>query len=45
MISKELIKSEIEKVPEDRLEELYSVVKIFAEPIGNGDGDSLMSKL
>jgi len=45
MISKELIKSEIEKVPEDRLEELYSVVKIFAEPSGNGDGDSLMFKL
>lgn len=45
MISKELIKSEIEKVPEDRLEELYSVVKIFAEPSGNGDGASLMSKL
>ena len=45
MISKELIKSEIEKVPEDRLEELYSVVKIFAEPRSNGDGDSLMSKL
>ncbi len=45
MISKELIKSEIEKVPEDRLEELYSVVKIFAEPSGNSDGRSLMSKL
>lgn len=45
MISKELIKSEIEKVPEDRLEELYSVVKIYSEPSGNGDGRSLMSKL
>ncbi|MDX6498198.1 MAG: hypothetical protein QOG23_1458 [Blastocatellia bacterium] len=45
MISKELIKSEIEKVPEDRLEELYSVVKTFAESSSNGDGDSLMSKL
>lgn len=45
MISKELIKSEIEKVPEDRLEELYSVVKTFAESSSKGDGDSLMSKL
>ena len=45
MISKELIKSEIEKVPEDRLEELYSVVRIYSEPAGNGDGRSLMSKL
>jgi hypothetical protein len=32
MISKEQIKSEIEKVPEDRLEELYSVVRIYSEP-------------
>lgn len=45
MISKELIKSEIEKVPEDRLEELYSVVRSYSEPNGNGDGRSLMSKL
>ena len=45
MISKELIKIEIEKVPEDRLDELYSVVKRYAEPPGNGDGKSLMSKL
>lgn len=45
MISKELIKSEIEKVPEDRLVELYSVVKRYSEPAGNGDGRSFMSKL
>jgi hypothetical protein len=30
MISKELIKTEVEKVPEDRLAELYSVVKSYA---------------
>jgi hypothetical protein len=45
MISKELIKTEVEKVPEDRLAELYSVVKSYAEPAENGDGRSLMSKL
>ena len=45
MISKELIKTEVEKVPEDRLAELYSVIKSYTEPAGNGDGRSLMSKL
>lgn len=45
MISKELIKTEVEKVPEDRLAELYSVVKSYTNPLGNGDGRSLMSKL
>jgi len=45
MISKELIKSEIEKVPEDRLEELYSVVRSYSQPSANGDGRSFMSKL
>lgn len=45
MISKELIKTEVEKVPEDRLAELYSVVKSYTEPPGNGDSQSLMSKL
>jgi hypothetical protein len=45
MISKELIKSEIEKVPDNRLEELYSVVRTYSEPTGKGEGRSLMSKL
>lgn len=45
MISKEQIKTEVEKVPEDRLDELYSVIKSYTEPPGNGDGRSLMSKL
>jgi len=45
MISKELIKSEIEKVPEDRLEELYSVVRSYSQPSANGDSRSFMSKL
>ncbi len=45
MISKELIKSEIEKVPDERLEELYSVVRTYSERTGNRDGRSFMSKL
>jgi len=45
MISKELIKSEIENVPEDRLEELYSVVRSYSERSASGDGRSFMSKL
>ena len=45
MISKEQIKSEIEKVPDNRLEELYSVVRTYSEPTGNGDRRSFMSKL
>jgi len=45
MISKELIKSEIEKVPEDRLEELYSVVRSYSQPSANDNGRSFMSQL
>jgi hypothetical protein len=45
MTSKELIKSEIEKVPDDRLDELYSVVKGYTQTQANGDGRSLMAKL
>jgi hypothetical protein len=45
MISKELIKSEIEKVPDNRLEELYSLVRTYSQLTGNGDGRSFMSKL
>jgi hypothetical protein len=29
VVTKEMIKSEIEKVPDDRLEELYGVVKSY----------------
>ena len=32
MVTKEMIKSEIERVPEERLEELYGVVKTYARP-------------
>jgi hypothetical protein len=30
MVTKEMIKSEIERVPDERLEELYGVVKSYA---------------
>ncbi|HYV25761.1 MAG TPA: hypothetical protein VE969_11045 [Pyrinomonadaceae bacterium] len=45
MISKELIKAEIERVPDERLDVLYSVVKEFARPATANGGPSLMSKL
>ena len=45
MISKELIKAEIERVPDERLDVLYSVVKEFARPASVDSGRSLMSKL
>jgi len=45
MISKELIKSDFEKVPDNRLEELYSVVRTYSQPSRNGVGRSFMSRL
>jgi hypothetical protein len=45
MISKETIKAEIEKVPEDRLEELFEVVKIYSQKPSEANGSSLLSKL
>ena len=45
MISKELIKSEIEKVPEERLDTLYSIVQEFVRRTPTNGGRSLMSKL
>jgi hypothetical protein len=47
MVTKEIIKSEIERVPEDRLEELYEVVKIYSrtETETENNGESLFSKL
>ncbi len=30
MVTKEMIKSEVERVPDERLEELYGVVKSYA---------------
>ena len=45
MITKETIKSEVERVPEDRLAELYQVVKTFTESQPSSSKPSLMSKL
>ncbi len=45
MITKEVIKSEIEKVPPERLEELYRVVKSFALPEPSPEKRSFMAKL
>jgi hypothetical protein len=45
MVSKEMIKSEIEKVPEQSLEELYEVVKLYSRPAVATNGGTLFSKL
>jgi hypothetical protein len=45
MVTKEEIKSEIEKVPDERLPELYQVVKSFARPEPESQKPTLMSKL
>lgn len=45
MISKELIKSEIDNVPEERLDSLYSIVKQYSRHRSKNGGPSLMSKL
>ena len=44
MVSKELIKSEIENVPEDRLEDVYCLIKGYSQHRA-ANGRSLMSKL
>jgi Zn-dependent M16 (insulinase) family peptidase len=45
MVNRELIKSEIEKIPEERLQELYQVVKGFSNTDTKKNGETLMSKL
>lgn len=45
MVTKEEIKSEVEKVPDERLPELYQVVKRFAQPMPDSSKSTLMSKL
>lgn len=45
MAMKEEIKSEIEKVPEERLPELYQVIKSFTRSKRKSSEPSLMSKL
>jgi hypothetical protein len=43
--TKEEIKSEIEKVPEERLAELYQIVKRFTQSRPSSSKPTLMSKL
>jgi hypothetical protein len=45
MVTKDIIKLEIERVPEERLEELYEVVKIYSRTETENNGDTLFSKL
>lgn len=45
MITKEAIKSEIEKVPPEKLEELYEVVKSFTASQPAGEKRSFMARL
>ena len=45
MITKEIIKSEVERVPEERLEELYEIVKIYSRTETESNGGTLFSKL
>ncbi|CAN5175757.1 hypothetical protein BH18ACI2_BH18ACI2_20740 [soil metagenome] len=45
MITKEAIKSEVERVPDERLEELYRIVKAFAASRPQSAEPSLMPKL
>lgn len=45
MVTKEIIKSEIERVPEERLEELYEVVKIYSRTETGKNGNTLFIKL
>ena len=45
MVTKEIIKSEIERVPDDRLEELYEVVKNYSATATENNGGGLFSKL
>lgn len=45
MISKEAIKSEIEKVPPERLDELYQIVRSFTVHDAGKANKSFMSRL
>lgn len=45
MATKEEIKSEIEKVPEERLAELYQIVRRFTQSRPSSSKPTLMSKL
>ena len=45
MISKEMIKKEIDTVPEERLDDLHQLVKEFSKSKNSGGKGNLMVKL
>jgi hypothetical protein len=45
MVTKEIIKSKLDRVPEERLEEVYEVIKSYSRPEIQSNGGSLLSKL
>lgn len=45
MATREEIKSEVEKVPEERLEELYRVVRTFSREKSAGGKESFLLRL
>jgi hypothetical protein len=45
MVSRETIKSEVEKVPDERLEELYRVVKAFSQEAPSGAKEGFLVRL
>ena len=45
MATREEIKSEVEKVPEERLEELYRVVRSFSRENPSGGKESFLLRL
>ena len=45
MVTKELIHSEIDSISDEYLDELYNLIKGFAESMKNGKKQSFMSKL
>jgi hypothetical protein len=45
MTTRELIEAEIGKIPEERLDELYALVRSFAASKANSAGPGIMAKL
>lgn len=45
MISKDQIKAEIDKVPDEQLDRLYSIIRDYSSRVISNGGHSLMSKL
>lgn len=45
MVTRKTINSEIERVPEERLEELYEIVKFYSRAQTESNGPTLLSKL